>query len=138
MVFQISTGSDGSERRFLFVSQSHQKLTGVSAEAVLDDPTIPYQLIHPEDRSALVEAEAQALRDEAPFDIQVRFHRADGELRWCRIVSAPRKQTDGSLIWDGLQIDITARVAAELALLELNRTLEARVEERTADLLEAQ
>ncbi len=129
MVYQISTGADGSERRFLFVSQSHEKLTGVPAEAVLADPTIPYHLILPEDRAAVVEAEAVAIRDRSPFDVQVRFRRADGAVRWSRIISAPREQPDGSLIWDGIQIDTTEEkrtaqaLQAETEALEtLNRT----------------
>ncbi|MBA3578037.1 MAG: PAS domain S-box protein, partial [Sphingomonas sp.] len=133
MVFQISTGPDGTARQFLFVSASHERLTGISAEAVIQDPTIPYELIHPDDRAQLVRAESEALRDRKPFDVQLRFRRADGEERWCRILSACREQSDGSLLWEGLQIDVTDRVEAELAIRELNATLEKRVAERTKE-----
>ncbi|WP_294174193.1 PAS domain-containing sensor histidine kinase [uncultured Sphingomonas sp.] len=133
MVYQIRTGPDGTGRRFLYVSQSHEKLTGIAAEAVLADPTIAYTLILPEYRPAMIEAEREAIRDCKPFDIQARFRRADGEVRWCRIISAPRTQSDGSLIWDGIQIDITDQKKAEELLRELNETLEADVAERTAE-----
>jgi PAS domain S-box-containing protein len=133
MVYQISTGKDGSARKFLFVSASHERLTGVPAEAVLKDPTIPYQLIHPEDRPRLVQAEMEAIRDRKPFDVQVRFHRADGSERWCRILSACREQPDGSLLWEGLQIDVTEQVEAEKAIHDLNATLEERVAQRTSE-----
>jgi PAS domain S-box-containing protein len=134
MVYQIATGRDGSERRFLYVSQSHERLTGIPAEAVLADPSIPYNLILPEHRPGLVEAEARAIRAREPFEVQVQFRRADGEVRWCRIISAAREQHDGSLIWDGIQIDITDQKRAEAALRELNATLESRVAETAADL----
>jgi len=134
MVYQVTTGRDGTDRRFLYVSQSHERLTGVPAEAVLADPTIPYNLIVPEDRAALAEAEARTIRDRTPFDMEARFRRTDGEVRWSRILSAPREQPDGSLIWDGLQIDVTDRKRAEAALRELNETLEQRVAETSADL----
>ena len=140
MVYQVATGVDGSDRRFLYVSGSHERLTGVPAEAVLADPTIPYQLLHPDDRLPIAEAEEKAIRERRSFDVQVRFRRADGELRWCRIISAPREQPDGSLIWDGIQIDTTDQKLAEDALRasedrlrELNDSLEAQVAERTAD-----
>jgi PAS domain S-box-containing protein len=140
MVYQVTTGVDGSARQFLYVSGSHERLTGVPAEAVLADPTIPYQLLHEDDRCAMIEAEGEAIRTRRPFDVQVRFQRADGELRWCRIISAPREQADGSLIWDGIQIDTTDQKLAEDALRasedqlrELNDSLEAQVAERTAD-----
>jgi PAS domain S-box-containing protein len=140
MVYQVSTGADGSERRFLYVSGSHERLTGVSAEAVIANPRIPYEMIVPEDRAALAAAEAEAIRTRGSFDAQARFRRADGEVRWCRIISAPREQPDGTLIWDGLQIDTTDQKRAEEALRsseerlrELNDTLEAQVAERTAE-----
>ena len=120
------------------MSQSHEKLTGIRAEDVLADPTIPYFLIEPDDRPALVEAEAEAIRNTRMFDIEVRFRRVDGEQRWCRLISSPRAQPDGSLIWDGIQIDITENKRAEAALRQLNETLEERVAERTAELVKAQ
>jgi PAS domain S-box-containing protein len=116
MVYQIATGADGLARRFIYVSQSHEQMTGIPAEAVLEDPSIPYMLIHPDDRPLLVAAEAEAIRTMSMFDAQARFRRADGELRWCRLISAPRKQPDGSLIWDGIQIDITEQKETEEAL----------------------
>jgi PAS domain S-box-containing protein len=133
MVYQISTGKDGSARKFLFVSASHERLTGVPAEAVLEDPTIPYRLIHPDDQPLLVQAEIEAIRDRKPFDVQVRFQRADGEERWCRILSACREQPDGSLFWEGLQIDVTDQVEAERVIRDLNATLEERVAQRTSE-----
>ena len=48
MVFQIATGQDGRERRFVHASQSHEKLTSVPAEAVMADPSIPDHLVLPE------------------------------------------------------------------------------------------
>ena len=138
MVYQLSTGRDGSERRFLYVSQSHERLTGVSAEAVLADSSIPYSLILPDHQPVLVTAELEALAHRKPFDVQVQFRRADGEVRWARIISAPREQQDGALVWDGIQIDITDQKKAETLLVEMNDELERRVTERTAELEQAQ
>ena len=50
-----------------YVSQSHERLTGAPAEAVLADASVAYGLILPEDRPALVAAEAVAIRDRTPF-----------------------------------------------------------------------
>jgi PAS domain S-box-containing protein len=117
MVYQICMNRDGSGRRFTYVSQSHERLTGVPAAAALEDPAVPYGLILPEYREALAQAEAACIRDLAPFDFEVPFRRPDTqEVRWSRIVSAPREMSDGSLIWDGIQIDITDRKRAEEAL----------------------
>ena len=57
---------------------------------------------------------------------------ADGEVPWSRIISAPRHQPDGSLVWDGIQIDITDQKGGEALLVEMNDELERRVAERTS------
>jgi PAS domain S-box-containing protein len=125
VVYQIATGPDGRDRTFLYLSPSFLTLTGVTAEAALADPTIPYEQILPEDRPALIAAEADAIREVKPFDVEARFRRADGEERWCRIISTPRAQPDGGLIWDGIQIDITDRKRAATALEGTTRRLDA-------------
>ncbi|WP_132256212.1 hybrid sensor histidine kinase/response regulator [Methylobacterium segetis] len=118
MVYQIAMDRDGSRRRFLYVSQGFERMTGVAAEAVLADPAAAYDLILPEYRESLAAAEHLALRDLAPFDFEAPFRRADGEVRWSRIISAPRRLQDGSLVWDGIQFDDTARKQVEDRLRE--------------------
>jgi signal transduction histidine kinase/CheY-like chemotaxis protein len=78
------------------------------------------------------------MRDHSIFDEEVRFRRRDGVVRWARIVSMPREQADGSWVWDGIQLDITAQKEAERELRELNATLEERVAARAAELAQAQ
>ena len=137
MVYQLSTGPTG-ERRFLFVSHGCEKLTGYSAEAVMADPSISYAIVLPEDRAVLAAASAEAIATRTQFDVQCRFRRADGELRWARVISAPREGPDGYTIWDGIQIDVTDQKNAEAMLRDLNETLEQRVTERAEELALAQ
>ncbi|HET9638277.1 MAG TPA: PAS domain S-box protein [Allosphingosinicella sp.] len=137
MVYQLSTGP-GGERRFLFISQGCEKLTGYSAEAIMADASISYAIVVLEDYPALAAASAEAIRTGTQFDVECRFRRADGELRWARVISAPREGPEGTTIWDGIQIDITDQKQAEAMLRDLNETLEQRVAERAEELALAQ
>ena len=96
MVYQVSTGLDGSDRRFLFVSQSCEKLTGYPAHAILADAMVAYGMIEGEHAATLAAAEEAALAENRSFDVQCRFQRADGVARWARIISAPRTAPDGT------------------------------------------
>ena len=125
MVYQITTARDGSNRRFQYVSQGFARMTGLPAEAVLDDPGVAYGLIQPEYRERMALAEQAAIRDLTPFDYEAPFRRADGEVRWSRIISAPRVLADGSLAWDGIQLDDTARKQAEERLRESEAKFQA-------------
>ena len=118
MVFQIETSRDGRERRFTFVSQSSQRLSGVTPEAALRDPTALYDTILPEHRATLATAEEAAIRTLSPMDVEVGFRRADGSPGWCRLISAPRIGSDGWIVWDGLLVDLTDRRRADAALRE--------------------
>jgi PAS domain S-box-containing protein len=138
MVYQVSTGLDGSERRFLFVSQSCEKLTGHSAEAILADASVAYGMIDGEHAANLAAAEEAALAGNRSFDVQCRFRRADDIPRWARIISAPRAAPDGTTVWDGIMIDVTDQKQAESMLRDLNETLEHRVAERAEELAIAQ
>jgi PAS domain S-box-containing protein len=138
MVYQMHIGLDGKDRRFIYVSKSHEKLTGIPAEAVLQDPSVAYNLILPEYRKQFAQAEDVAIRNRSLFDQEVQFRRADGEVRWCRVISQIRPQPDGSLISDGIQIDVTEQKLAEQKLRDLNVTLEERVAERAQELAQAQ
>ena len=137
MVYQVAMLRDGTERRFVYLAQSCERLTGIPAEAALAKPNALYELIAPEDRPGLAAAEAAAIRNLMPFEAEVRLVRADtGEIRSCRIASAPREVADGSLVWDGLLVDVTERRAAEEALREEAHSLE--VLNRTGELLAAE
>jgi len=60
-VYQVSTGRDGSERKFLYLSQSYERLTGVPAEQVIADPGIAYRMTLPEYQGRVAAAEAAAI-----------------------------------------------------------------------------
>jgi PAS domain S-box-containing protein len=127
MAFQLCISPDGA-RRFTFVGQRCLAVNGVPAELVMADPDLFYDLVLPEHREAFAAAEAHALAHRTPFDMEVALLRPDGEVRWHRIASTPREQPDGSLLWDGLQIDVTDRRRMAAELEEQRRKVEVAVE----------
>jgi PAS domain S-box-containing protein len=127
MAFQIEAKADGA-RRFTFVGQRCLAVNGVPAEAAMAKASTLYDMILPEHRAAFDAAEAAAMAAMQPFDIEVAMRRADGEVRWHRIASMPRRQPDGAVLWDGLQIDVTDRRRMAAALSEQRRRLEVAVE----------
>jgi PAS domain S-box-containing protein len=96
------------------------------------------EILHPDDHDRIV---AESLAGEAsmkPFALEARYRRHDGEWRWIRSLSQPRWGPGGEHIgFIGVAHDITEAKNAEIALRDLNETLERRVEERTGDLREA-
>jgi PAS domain S-box-containing protein len=127
MAFVMESRADGS-RRFIFAGPRCLGVNGVEAEAIMRDPQVFFDMILPEHRASYAEAEARSLATLEPFDVEIAMRRADGEVRWHRIAALLRRQADGSLFWDGLQIDVTDRREMAAALLEQRRRLEVAVE----------
>ena len=88
--------------------------------------------VHPEDAVQLIAIYAAGIATGEAFEATGRLRRADGEWRWMRSLSKPRKDGDGRTIgFIGIANDVTLAKEAELELRRL-------VDERTAELAQAQ
>jgi PAS domain-containing protein len=91
--------------------------------------------VHPDDLPAAAATWAQALASGTVYETEFRIRRADGSFRWFLVRAEPVRGTDGAILnWVGTNTDIDDRRRADAELRELNETLEAQVEERTAKL----
>lgn len=102
--------------RFTYVSAGIEKLTGVSVEEALQEPGNLHALILPGYLERLISEEERCTRDLADFQMEVPMRRRDGVVRWMSIRSRPRVVADGSIVWDGVQTDITDRRMEQEAL----------------------
>lgn len=105
-IYQITQEADGS-RRFSYVSGGVVNLCGVTPEEVLANPATLHDMIVPEDRARVAATEEAAVRSWTLFDCQFRIH-VGGVERWLHCRSAPRRRPDGSALWDGIAIEVTA------------------------------
>jgi len=77
------------------------------------------EFVHPEDRPRVIEQFQAAADACAPYDINYRVRRADGEERWLAVKGQPLRDAGGAVVrMIGIAQDITARKQAEEALRE--------------------
>ena len=94
-------------------------VTGYSCEEYKKDPNLWYQMIHPEDRSKVVEMAQRVLQGVPVEGLEHRIYHRNGTICWLRNTIVLRKDTTGRVVsYDGLLVDITARKQAEEALKE--------------------
>lgn len=134
MVYQIVREADGG-RRFSFVSSQCRDLNGVEAEAAMVNPLLLHSQILEEDRAAFAAAEALAEKSLSPFATEVRIRRAGGDVRWFKMFSAPRPMPDGSVVWDGVQIDIHDMKVAEERRALLMKEMSHRIKNTLSTVL---
>jgi PAS domain S-box-containing protein len=111
-LYQYVHELDGSVR-FLYCSAGIEKLNSVSIQDVLHDPGTLHRQLSPEYLEQLVEIEARSARELSDFDMDVPMQLPNGQVRWMRLHSRPRRLPNGQTIWDGVQMDITKHKKAE-------------------------
>ncbi len=73
------------------------------------------RVIHPDDLPRTVEAWQRAVRLEAPYEIEYRFRRHDGEYRWFLGRAEALRDTSGEVVrWFGTSTDIDATKQLQL------------------------
>ncbi|MGE0086420.1 MAG: PAS domain S-box protein [Desulfococcaceae bacterium] len=116
MIYQLRSGKDGRNQRFTYISPSVEQLHGLTVEEATENPMLLYEQVTEEYRAFVAAQEAHAAENMATFNVDVMMRLPSGELRWRNFISSPRQLSDGSLLWDGIETDITERKRAEEAL----------------------
>lgn len=111
-----------------------QEIFGVTAEAAMQG-TDWMQWVHPDDRDRLLTEWMTVASVGQDYFAEYRIMPGEGQVRWVQTRTAPMVSDQGELIGHvGTIEDVTDRKLAEIALHELNDSLEQKVEERTLEL----
>ncbi|MDY6806113.1 MAG: PAS domain S-box protein [Cyanobacteriota bacterium] len=102
---------------FPYLSPACKELFGVSPLSVRQDASLLLSRAHPEDARAFLESIEMSAEKLSPWHWVGRIV-VGGRTKWIQADSRPNQEADGSIIWDGLAIDITERKVAEEALKE--------------------
>jgi PAS domain S-box-containing protein len=114
-VYQYMRRADGSTQ-LLYISAGIERLTGISVAEALRDASVLFECFEPEWRSVYAEAEARSARELSDFDVELPMRRRDGQQRWMRLRSRPRRLPDAQVVWDGVQTDVTEVKLGQQAL----------------------
>lgn len=116
-------------------SRAWQEFTGIDETTAAVGGRDAAEAVHPRDRDRLRVALTAANDHREPFTLEYRLRRADDVFRWVMDAGRPRWSEDGEFRgFVGSVIDIDDRRRVEDEVRTLNRTLEQRVAQRTAEL----
>lgn len=108
---------------FPLVSESCQKLFGISSSEIVDDGNSLLIKIHEDDRASFEQSIANAARQLSGWAWQGRFQTNDGE-QWFHAASEPEQLANGSVLWHGMMIEITSLKQSEVRLKRSRKTVQ--------------
>ncbi|MGH8613328.1 MAG: ATP-binding protein [Gammaproteobacteria bacterium] len=116
-VYQLRSYSDESTR-YEFLSRGFEQLYGVDREAALRDSSVMWDTVVDEDNPAFSAAMRKAAKTLTLLHHDFRAKQPDGAIKWVRASASLRKESDGSILWNGYWADVTEQKRLEHALQE--------------------
>jgi PAS domain S-box-containing protein len=127
IIYRLVTGDNGF-RKFTYLSGSFQKIYGFTPEEGMADPQIVFGSVVRKDVQILLDAEAESKKNLTTFRCEVSMVNPDGTIRVSRFISTPTIMEDGSISWDGFELDITDLKKAQADLQQNKFLLESIAE----------
>ncbi|WP_088889029.1 PAS domain-containing protein [Leptolyngbya ohadii] len=115
VIYQYQILPDGRDR-FLYMSLDCEELLGISQPAVLANVETMWATIHPDDRPGFEASIPMPAESGTQWQHEWRSLYPDGSVKWIKGIARAEQYSDGSVLWDGILIDVTDRKLAELAL----------------------
>jgi two-component system, cell cycle sensor histidine kinase and response regulator CckA len=103
----------GESARFTFISAGTRVVHGLAPEDVLRDGCALASQVLEEDHPEWVAAEEESYRNLTDFSIELRVRPPGGAIRWLQLNSTPHRLENGTVVWDGIALDVTDRKQAE-------------------------
>lgn len=134
VVYQLRIHPDGSYD-FPYISSGIQKLFRMTPAEIQEDPRRLYPgKLAPGEFLRVHPSVLQAARDMAPWNGEIELSQSESSMRWVRVNATPQAQEDRSVLFNCVLTDITNLKEAQAKLERAQKSLEYRVQARTAEL----
>ncbi|APR80732.1 RsbR, positive regulator of sigma-B [Minicystis rosea] len=106
------------QSRWLYVNRKAAEIYDIEEADLLADPNATLLRYHPEERARIEATIAQCVATGVPMNVSGRMTRRSGEVRWLETHANVEIEPDGSVLWYGQTLDVTARKDLEQSLAE--------------------
>jgi PAS domain S-box-containing protein len=106
-----------------FIGGGYVELLGFDRESAREGHADLTRVTHADDLETFRAQLERSARDLTFVEIELRMLLPSGEVRWMHSRSQPRRQDDGSIVWDAIAVDVTERRRLEQRERETQRQL---------------
>ncbi|MEH2369353.1 trifunctional serine/threonine-protein kinase/ATP-binding protein/sensor histidine kinase [Nostoc sp.] len=115
VVYQYCISADGA-MSLPYMSADCYKLYEITPEQAIASVQLLLERIHPDDIASHQDSIADSIQTLTPWRWEGRIITVSGILKWIHGEARIQKFADGSIVWDGLLLDISDRKRAEQEL----------------------
>ncbi|KYC36823.1 histidine kinase [Scytonema hofmannii PCC 7110] len=123
VVYQFRMSDDGI-LSVSYISADCYKLLEITPEQAISNAEFLKDMVHPDDIGSYHQSATDAIQTQSPWCWTGRIVTPSGILKWIHGESRIEQLGDGSVVWDGLLLDISAPKKAELALQQKSQDLQ--------------
>jgi PAS domain S-box-containing protein len=116
IVYRLHT-VPGRGDSFEYISPQVEQICGLKPNDLMRDHRPLFNQMHPDERARATALQQQALETMQPFSWEGRMIVGD-KIRYFELHSQPRRLDDGSVLWTGIQRDVTERWQLRSAMIE--------------------
>lgn len=120
VVYQRIVTPEG-DIRYTYISEGAQDLFGVSPAEILANPDALFDRHSPEYRATFRDKLLKASKNLDMWDVEASIISRSGEHKWTHAIARPHRQSDGTVVWNGIILNATRIKQAYLALAASNR-----------------
>ncbi|MEH1919529.1 trifunctional serine/threonine-protein kinase/ATP-binding protein/sensor histidine kinase [Nostoc sp.] len=123
VVFQYPMSADGVIS-LSYISADCYNLLEITPEQAMSNWQFFINMVHPDDVVSYRQSQTHTIQTESSWHWEGRIITPSGIIKWINGESQIQRFADGSMVWDGLFLDISDRKKAELALQQKSVDLE--------------
>ncbi|MDX1638598.1 MAG: PAS domain S-box protein [Balneolaceae bacterium] len=128
MVHRYRLKPDGTDE-IVYVSDGVRELHELEPDQVLASPRLLWEQIFPEDVEKVKQSVQKSAENLTLWDHKWRIRPPSGRMKWIHGRGMPQKDSNGSITWDALMLDVTEQEEAKREREELYRVIENSVNE---------
>lgn len=136
MLFELLVYPDGT-LQFTYVSRQSRAIFFQPPDALLDNPNLIFNPMHPEDQAGFLAALTQVSAEGTHLSSEFRRLAPSGEEGYILFHALSSQQENGVMVWDGAFLDITRRKQGEAVLRESEERYRAVVESAAEAIISA-
>lgn len=127
LIASFRLGPDG-KASLPYTSPRVEDIYGLTSEALRQDAEIKFARVHPDDLAHVRASIGESARAMTVWRESYRYNHPHKGWIWIEAQSSPKRQEDGSVLWNGYLQDVTERKRIEQALVDKEARLHATVE----------